>query len=71
MAEGGLSINRSQESIDERSLDHDSALQVPSFIYSFLSIFLSFFLFFVRLFHFLFSCVCVCALLQSSTKRTK
>lgn len=30
MAEGGLSKNRSQESIDERSLDHhDSAIQVP------------------------------------------
>lgn len=29
MAEGGLSINRSQESIDARSLDHDSTLQVP------------------------------------------
>lgn len=29
MAEGGLSINRSQESIDERSLEHDSTIQVP------------------------------------------
>lgn len=36
MAEGGLSLNRSQESIDERSGDHDSTVQVPykSLIYN-------------------------------------
>lgn len=49
MAEGGLSLNRSQESIDDRSVDHDSTVQVQYI----LNIIFHFTV------HFLFFCCCV------------